>query len=134
MKPFTPLIKKKLSDLGVGIVYLFGSHAEEIAGPLSDVDLGVVMTSPRHLAGSSNDLYLMLFEIFGESVENSNKLDIVFLQQSPLELRFDVISHGHPLFEVSTAFRLDFEEKTMIDYCDFKPILQEFDQAILEVH
>lgn len=132
MKPFTLLTKKKLSDLGVGIVYLFGSQAEGVAGPLSDTDLGVVMTSHSYLSGSSNDLYLALFDILGKFVENSNKLDIVFLQKAPLELRFDVITHGRSLFEISTGFRLDFEEKTTIEYCDFKPILREFDRAILE--
>jgi predicted nucleotidyltransferase len=124
--------KKKLEGLGVAILYLFGSRAEEKAAEHSDVDFGVVMRNPSLLSQGTNEIYLVLFNLLGNYVENSNDLDIIFLQKAPLELRFDVIRHGKPIWEVSSDFRLDFEEAIMRAYCDFKPVLNEFDQAILE--
>lgn len=129
---FKPEDKKKLEDLGVAILYLFGSRAEEKAAEDSDVDFGVVMRHPSLLSHGTNDIYLVLFNLLGNYVENSNDLDIIFLQKAPLELRFDVIRHGKSILEVSSDFRLDFEEATVRAYCDFKPVLNEFDQAILE--
>ncbi|MBI2346806.1 MAG: nucleotidyltransferase domain-containing protein [Deltaproteobacteria bacterium] len=124
--------RKRLTSLGVGIVYLFGSHAEGMEGPLSDIDVGVVVTDPRRLSVGTNELYLSLFGLLSQAVDNSDRLDIVFLQRAPLELRFDVVAHGQPVFEVSSDFRLDFEERTTLAYCDYRPILREFDRALLE--
>ena len=124
--------KKKLEGLGVAILYLFGSRAEGKAAEHSDVDFGVVMRNHSLLSEDTNEVFLVLFNLLGDYVENSNDLDIIFLQKAPLELRFDVIRHGKPLFEISSDYRLDFEEMTQRAYCDFKPVLNEFDRAILE--
>lgn len=123
--------KEKLRKLGVGIVYLFGSSAQQTATALSDIDIGIVMSDIKAVRGNTMPAYLELFELFGGLVEDSNKLDIVFLQRAPLELRFDVIKNGHALYESSVTFRLDFEEAVMRAYCDFYPILREFDEAII---
>jgi uncharacterized protein len=129
-----PLPVKKLQDLGVGLVYLFGSYAEEVAGPGSDVDVAVVMNDPRIAQGSTGELYNTLFDIFSDVFDLSDfkTIDIVFLDKAPLELSFDVITHGAILYETSSDARLDFEERIEARYRDFYPILQEFNRAILE--
>lgn len=123
---------QRLEVLGVAAVYLFGSHAERVASERSDVDVGIVVQHAQQLAGDTMPLYLALFDIFSERVPDSNRLDIVFLQRAPLELRFDVVANGVPLFAASENARLDFEERTTLAYCDFQPILREFDRSILE--
>src|SRR3989344_4990019 len=92
-----------LKRLGVEVVYLFGSQAEGVAGKASDID-----------------------------ISNFRTMDIVFLQRASLELQFDVIRHGKVLFESSSDVRMNFEERVATLYRDFKPILKQFNNAILE--
>ncbi len=120
---------EQLKKLGVVLVYLFGSVAEQLDQPDSDLDLAVLMNA-KSAPRNTLDLYADLYDIFTQAFPEK-KLDIVFLQRAPLELRFDVISHGQVLFESDQQLRLNFEEQTMRQYADFKPILRNIDQAIL---
>lgn len=118
--------------MGIGIVYLFGSQAEGLAGKLSDVDVAVVFReglAPKN----SKDLYNKLYDLFTEVFDMSNfkNIDIVFLDRATLELRFDVIRHGKVLYEASEDLRKEFEHRTAMLYMDFKPLLKNFDRAIL---
>ena len=124
---------QKLNELKVGLVYLFGSEAEGTAGPLSDVDIGIVFTDPKIARGDTSKIYNELYNILTDFFDMSNfrNMDIVFLERASLELRFDVISHGVVLFEISSDFRMDFEERIAALYRDFKPLLQEFNSSIL---
>lgn len=125
---------KQLQELNIGLVYLFGSHAEGVAGLSSDIDMGVVFTDPKIIQGNTTEIYGKLFDVFSEVFDMSNfrTIDIVFLERASLELRFDAISHGIALFEISSEFRLDFEERTAALYRDFMPLLREFNRAVLE--
>lgn len=125
---------EKLQGLKVALVYLFGSRAEGVAGPSSDIDVGIMFSDPTITKGNTSEIYGKLYDIFSDVFDMSNfrNMDIVFLERAPLELRFDIISHGKVLFEISRDFRLDFEERTAALYRDFKPLLQEFNRAVLE--
>ncbi len=97
--------------------------------PHSDVDIGIVfqrVPAPQ----SSGAVYQKLYELFTD-LYPGKIIDIVFLQRAGLELRFDVISHGAVLFEDIPGRHTDFEENTSIMYADFKPILNEYNQVIL---
>lgn len=114
----------------MGIVYLFGSHVEGTAGPLSDTDIGVVFADPTVSRGNTLDVYSKLYDMFTTMLHTEN-LDIVFLERASLELRFDVVQHGQAVFEISPDFRDEFEHRTVMLYADFKPTLQHFDHAVL---
>ena len=124
--------QERLRSLGVAVIYLFGSHAEGFATERSDADFGVLLKDPRVLTRDTMPLYLELLDVCSHYVPNSDRMDIVFLQRAPLELRYDVVTHGIPLFQMDEGSRLDFEERTVIAYCDFQPLLQRFNRAILE--
>lgn len=129
----TYLSKNKFRELGVAVVYLFGSEAEGVAGELSDIDIGIVFEG-GHSPKDSRDVYNKLYDLFTEifDMRSYKVIDIVFLDRASLELRFDVISHGKVLYESSANFREDFEHRTAMLYMDFKPILNNFNQAILD--
>ncbi|TSC68528.1 MAG: DNA polymerase beta domain-containing protein [Parcubacteria group bacterium Gr01-1014_66] len=131
-KQFLP--EDRLRKLGIGIVYLFGSHAEGVAGAASDIDIGVALLRPSALKHTASDLYAELYDLLTDAfdMQNFRDMDIVFLDRAPLELRFDVITHGRVLFESDAQFRLDYEERTAMLYRDFKPLLEVFNEAILE--
>ncbi len=123
-------IEDKLKNLGIMLVYMFGSVAESIDRPGSDLDIGVVF-EPGELRTNLNQAHGQVYDVFTEIFPGRN-LDIVFLQRANLELCFDVISHGKVVFQTSEAARLDFEERISLLYADFHPIMQEFNRAVLE--
>lgn len=129
---FNDKAKKQLRSLGVKTVYLFGSRAQGAAGPLSDYDFAVLTGKSDHRRG--DQLYDALYDIFAPFCPRSLKndvIDIVFLDNAPLELSFHIIKYGKTLFDADPLARGRFEEQTMEEYCDFRPLLDMFDRAIL---
>jgi predicted nucleotidyltransferase len=122
--------QRKLSTLGVGHVYLFGSYAELRHQPSSDVDIGVVFLDVGKPQRDSSIIYNQLYDLFTD-VFPGKSIDIVFLENAGLELRFDAITHGRVIYECSREGRLEFEEKTTLLYADFKPLLEEFNHGVL---
>lgn len=129
---FSDKVKEQLRLLGVKTVYLFGSRAQGMAGPLSDYDFAVLTEKSGHQRGGQ--LYDALYDILAPLCPRSFKndvIDIVFLNDAPLELQFHVIRYGKLLLDLDPLGRGRFEEGVMERYCDFRPILDMFDQAIL---
>lgn len=125
--------KKKLKDLGVQSLYLFGSRAQGVAHAISDYDYAVLMKKGNYQKG--DDIYFALYKILSEISPRTlanDAIDIVFLNDAGLELRFHVIRYGKVLFDIAPSHRLNFEAQTMLLYCDYRPILDRFDRAILE--
>jgi len=122
-----------LERLGVQAVYLFGSRAMGAEQPLSDYDYGILMPDLGHSRGDPLyfSLYDLLTEVSPRTLAN-DVLDIVFVRDVGLELRFHVIRYGIVLYDRTPAARLDFEAQTTLLYCDFRPLLDQFDNAILE--
>ena len=82
------------------------------------------------MENNANSLYLTLYDIFTD-VFTEKSIDIVFLQRVGIELCFDVIRHGKVIYESSIEERLNFEENIFRKYIDFKPLLNQFDKAVL---
>lgn len=125
-------IKQELNKLGVQALYLFGSRAQGADGPLSDYDFAVLMPNTGHSRGDAlyNELYDLLSPLCPRELTN-DVIDIVFLRDAPLELKFHVIRYGQTLYDGAPQMRSRFEEITTEEYCDYRPILNMFDQAIL---
>ena len=126
-----PPLAKKLKSLGVTALYLFGSRAQNRELPLSDYDYAVLMDG-NHLKG--DDVYFKLYDLLSEispRTKENDVIDIVFLRNAPLELRFHVVRYGKVLFETNQNKRLDFESQTVLLYCDYRPLLDHFDRQIL---
>lgn len=121
---------KKIKNLGLSVVYLFGSYAEGKSLPFSDVDIAVLFKEASRLDDDIGGIYNELYDVFTGLFPSKN-MDIVFLQKANLELCFDVVSHGKVIYEDSRDARLNFEERINYLYADFKPLLKEINQAIL---
>ncbi|MEW6610311.1 MAG: nucleotidyltransferase domain-containing protein [Patescibacteria group bacterium] len=121
-----------LKDLGVTALYLFGSRALYVEGPLSDYDFGVLMQREGHARG--DEAYQQLYDVLSPlcpRTQENDIIDIVFLRDAPLELRYHVIRYGRVIFDNDSRARLRFEEHTTLAYCDYRPLLTMFDQMIL---
>lgn len=122
---------RKLQALGVCVVYLFGSQAEGKDFSFSDVDLGIVLQSRDSHKYDYSSLYNSLYVIFTD-VFPEQSLDIVFLDRGGLEIGMDAVMHGKILYESSSAARITYEQRVMMFYADFKPILNIFDKEIMQ--
>lgn len=121
---------QKLKSLNVTLVYLFGSYAENKSSSLSDVDIGIVFPENNGIKRTLSEIYNELYFIFSD-IFKGKSIDIVFLQNATLELRFDVVKHGENIYCKSKNEKFEFEDNVTMLYMDFKPILNEFNQAIL---
>mgnify|MGYP003382091932 CR=1 FL=1 len=115
------------SDPRVLLVYMFGSHAQGNIGLMSDLDLGAVLTRNAPIAF----LRAELTQAFS-ALSNEMPLDLVILNEAPIELAYSVISQGKVLYERSVAERVEYEAYVLSRYGDYLPFLRAQRQAILE--
>jgi predicted nucleotidyltransferase len=122
--------KERLKELGVSIVYLFGSRATGRRTRSSDIDIGVVFRE-LEFGGDHRAVYHALYQLFSEAYPDS-KLDIVLLQASPVSLQYSAIKEGKILFEIDPVFTTNYENQTVNRYLDFRPVMDFFDQVATE--
>lgn len=124
--------KTKLKELGVGIIYLFGSRAVGIALDKSDYDIGVIFISPKVLSNGPSKNHLTLYDVlsneFPDMLEGP-RLDISFLQDSNPALEMAAVQYGKVLFQESPLFKADYEEGVIRRYDDYLSLKKEYEQA-----
>ncbi|MEW6323397.1 MAG: nucleotidyltransferase domain-containing protein [Acidobacteriota bacterium] len=103
-------------------VYLFGSTARGTAGPSSDVDVAVLFerTPPRRLSSARFELAGDLERVVGRAV------DLIVLNDAPVDLRTRVLRNGRLLLERDRARRIAFEVATRNEAFDLEPILTRY--------
>lgn len=124
--------KKRLKDLGVGIVYLFGSRSNETASENSDYDLGAVFMDEKELNRDHLRLFVSLYDLLSEDFldkGNGAKLDIALLQRANPALAMAAISQGMILFESDPLFRANYEESVIKKYDDYRFLQKEYEEA-----
>lgn len=124
---------KKLSDLGISAVILFGSRAQGLEKEKSDYDIGILLKKGEGLSvrKKRGEIYDAVYEILSGHIQRLVNIDIVFLDDAPGELQAHVMKHGQPLFEVYRQAFADFRERVMISYADFEYLRNIFHQGIL---
>jgi predicted nucleotidyltransferase len=130
---FTHEALERLRGLDVVAIYLFGSRSQGVEHPLADYDYAVLTRGREHKRGG--ELYMQLYEILAEVSPRTleqDVIDIVFLANAPLELRFHVIRYGKVLYDADPRERLEFEALTGLLYADYRPILDQMDESVLD--
>lgn len=112
--------------LGVEVAYVFGSQAEGRSGPTSDVDIAILLDHPLS-APKRHALAHELTELLA-----TDRVDLVVLNQAPIEFRYSVIATGQPIYEASQAHRVQFEADTLGRYFDYLPVLRRQRSDLLE--
>ena len=107
---------------GVVAVYLFGSVARGSASPQSDVDVGLLYETapPKTYAAQPYLLQADLSERLGKQV------DVVVLNDAPVDLVHRVLRDGVLLFDTNKSVRIAFEVKARNEYFDLLPYLEEY--------
>ncbi len=129
------LIEEVLTRKGYGVVrlvYLFGSRAKWIrnsspekksVGPLSDYDFGIL--TPRESDTAESFTSPQKFELDAD-------VDVVLLNQVPIELQYNVISFGVLLFERELKERVEYESGVLSRYGDYLPVLRRQKKELIE--
>lgn len=131
--PFSPNEKARLQRLPVAALILFGSHAQEIADSKSDYDIGVLVSNHQVLKNRTarRNLYDALYDILSAHINALTNIDIVFLEETPAELKAHAAKYGKSVYAADETAFACFKEREMLAYADFAPLRKIFQDAIL---
>jgi predicted nucleotidyltransferase len=116
-------------DPRVVAVYLFGSFARGDEGPLSDVDIAVLLDPGTPRADRWPLTLDYLVEI--NRLLGTDEISFVLLNDAPLTMRYEIIRTATILLDRQPDTRLAFEVQTQDLYLDFKPVLDAYDDELL---
>lgn len=112
-KPPPAVLKHFLeANRAIKFAYLFGSHARDAAGPLSDVDLAVYLDNRFDFFS----FRLRLLEELSRQLKGQ-PCDLVVLNNASLVLQYEVIRGGKVLKE-NKQTRVQFETNVIREYLD----------------
>ncbi len=101
----------------VRLAYLFGSAARSEEGPLSDVDIAVLVDEGL----DSKRRFDLKLDLIGRvcKILKTDKVDLVLLNDAPLSLSYNVIKDGLCL-KSTERDRVSFEGRVLSMYLDRK--------------
>jgi predicted nucleotidyltransferase len=111
----------------VVLAYLFGSQVQGNAGPLSDVDIALLVDRRDEPDTVRSDLLTSI-----ASALDPKRVDVVFLDRAPVQLAFAIIADGELIYERDIFSRVEYEAKIMSLYCDYLPVLRAQRSDILK--
>lgn len=125
--------KIALEKIGVDALILFGSQAQNLAGPMSDFDFGALLHNNKDyfLPDSKKLIYDVIYDMLSQKINKLVNIDIVFLEQAPMELQNHVANCGVVLYQTNPFMFAQFREKVINQYTDFEPLRNIFHKAIL---
>ena len=114
----------------VMLAYLFGSVADGIALPSSDVDIALVLEPGCKLA--PYDRMKMEFDIAAEVEKKCkvNEADVRSIDCAPLAVKGTILTEGILLYSRDEEFRVEYETYTRKMYWDFQPVAGMMREAI----
>ncbi|NCO83205.1 MAG: nucleotidyltransferase domain-containing protein [Nitrospirae bacterium CG_4_10_14_3_um_filter_44_29] len=102
--------------------YLFGSQATGKTGPMSDVDIAVLLKEPRpkgrELMRQMNYLSFRIEEIFKKEV------DVIEMNSQGLIFQHNVLRSGNLIYDADPLFRANYVSRLISSYCDFEPTIR----------
>jgi predicted nucleotidyltransferase len=108
------------------VAYLFGSRAEGRAAPQSDYDIAVLARArptPARRFELASELGRLL---------NARPVDLVVLNDAPVELSYAVVAAGRCVYEREVAARVEFEATVLSRYGDMLPMLREQRRELIQ--
>ncbi|MGH3870086.1 MAG: type VII toxin-antitoxin system MntA family adenylyltransferase antitoxin [Pseudonocardiaceae bacterium] len=117
--PSTPDLTERVRRLldgepGVLVAYLYGSHARSRVGPLSDVDVAVLLDD------DNEERRLELTAAITHAVAPA-RADVVVLNDAPLPLAYRVLRDGTVLVSHDDRARVEHWVRTVDRYLDMAP-------------
>lgn len=129
---FTRKQLKTFNELGVELIYLYGSYAQGYTHPMSDIDVGVVLKEPQKYENKTMDAYIKLHNIFSEIFPCIKEIDVVLLQFTPLALQRDAVIEGRIIYEKNAEDKFLYKEYVLKRFADIKYFYDMRHKAILD--
>jgi len=111
------LVEILAPERAVVAAYIFGSLARGTAGPLSDIDVGLLVADSDDAARVCARTMDALCRRLGTS-----RVDVVSLATAPVPLRYRVVRDGLLVLRRDAAAVERFITETVLHYLDFKPV------------
>ncbi|MDP2753689.1 MAG: nucleotidyltransferase domain-containing protein [Nitrospirota bacterium] len=117
---------EKLKDLFrdypyIASAHLFGSQASGKIGPMSDVDIAVLLKEPyprgRYLIHKMDYLAFRIEEVLKKEV------DIVEMNRQGLIFQYNILRTGKLIYDADPSFRANYVSRLISAYCDFEPTI-----------
>lgn len=112
------------ADADVVVAYLFGSFGRERAGPLSDVDVAVLL-----IKGADEEANDRLSADIATAVA-PRRADVVVLNDAPVTLAYRAVRDGQILMSRDEDARIAFWVRTVDRYLDMAPARRILDQGL----
>ncbi len=111
------LVETLATESRVVAAYLFGSLARGTAGPLSDIDVGLLVSDGSEgEAACARTMDALCRRL------RTSRVDIVSLADAPVPLRYRVVRDGLLVACRDAASVERFVAETVLHYLDFKPL------------
>ncbi|MDI6891767.1 MAG: nucleotidyltransferase domain-containing protein [Actinomycetota bacterium] len=123
-KYFPKLIEMLNKDKDIIAVYIFGSYASNNIGPLSDVDIAVLLDRQF-----PKDKYFdKQLDLIGEiaHILQTDEVDVVILNRAPVDFQYSIIRKSKLLLKRDEPQRVNFETKVTDKYLDTQRIRDEY--------
>lgn len=101
----------------VDVGYLFGSACTGRRGPLSDIDVAVLLRDASLRPSIEGEIQDALCRAL-----HTDRVDLVSLSDAPSSLAYRVIREGRCIYCNDAKSRESFETDTVMRYLDFKPV------------
>lgn len=127
---------EKLSNIFKGYpyiasAYLFGSHASGKVTQESDVDIAILIkdNAPRgkELLHEEDYLAYKVAKVLGVK-----EVDLIDLNSKGMIFQHNVLRTGNLIYDGDPAFRIKFETRVIIRFCDFEPTLRYLERHQLQ--
>lgn len=104
----------------ISALYLFGSQATGKNGPLSDIDVAVLLderkVSPKRFFRFRLDLIAATTRVCQQP-----DVDVVILNEATPVLKYEVVRAGRLVYERDRSLRIEFEARAIQHYLDLEP-------------
>lgn len=115
----------------IQFAYIFGSLAEGVPGPESDLDLGIYLD--KSSISDPDPLYETKLSLEIEKAINENfEVDILILNRASLVLKYQVTNKGELIYYKDEAEARDYEALIRKKYFDFYPMRKEYNEQRLK--
>lgn len=107
----------------VAAAWLFGSRARGSHGPMSDVDIAVLLgegaPAGRRLIHAEDEMAARLAKALGV-----REVDLVAINSQGLVFRHNLLRTGRLIYEADRRRRIAFTHRVILNFCDFEPTLR----------
>lgn len=118
------LAERLWDEPDVAVAYLYGSTARGTPGPLSDVDVAVLLSGD----GNHHRRRLELIGLVSEVV-SSDKADVVLLNDAPPAFAYRVLRDGRLLVCRDEGARVRHWTRTVVRYLDMAPMRRVLEEG-----